>query len=527
MILINSSPRNALGIFQPFLPITPPIGLGFLAAAAERESVPVTIIDEQIERDVLGLIAKTVPSEPQPLFFGFSVLTASLDQAVILSAEVKKRYPGSTICFGGAHPTAMPDEILSFPHIDYVIRGEAEKPLVDLYRALQEHRDVRDIENLAYCRDGQVCINPISYVVADMDAMPGFPYERFLGQPYDIGIVLSSRGCPYKCIFCSNQIATGKRYRFRNPVSVVDDLEFVYRTAGVTDVGFFDDNFLVNRHRVLEILAEIRKRDLHESMTFSFQARGDNVDRELLKELYESGFHHVFFGLETASNRLLQVLDKGETVEQCIQAVRWAKELNYRVSGTFIYAIPGETHRDRMDTLRLSKDLKLDMVRYNNATPYPGTPLYRMAKKDNGLVVQGRYTNFISVSTFIENPFRKIPFSYVPPGSTEKEIRYDILASYLAFYLNFRRLKGTFAGQKNGPRWFHVGETVKTFLRKVPSLAYIGLIMTIKYADMFFAILFRRGVPLTTGELLSIVFRPQKHPPKSGPTSSDTPRDGT
>ena len=176
-------------------------------------------------------------------------------------------------------------------------------------------------------------------------------------------------------------------------------------------VLFLDDNLLVSRKRIYSLLEEIKKSGLDKKMTFNFQARGDNVDYTLLQDLYNSGFRSVFFGLETASERLMKVIKKGETVAQCIEAVKMAKEIGFHVSATFIYGLPGETHQDRLDSVLLSKNLKLDMVRYNNATPYPGTELYEIARKENRLNIQGIYENFNSVSTFIENPFKKIPFS--------------------------------------------------------------------------------------------------------------------
>ena len=230
-----------------------------------------------------------------------------------------------------------------------------------------------------------------------------------------------------------------------------------------------------------ELLDEIKKAGFDNKLTFSFQARGDNVNFKLLKDLYDAGFKSVFFGLETASEEIMKLIKKDETVARCVEAVKMAKQIGFHVSATFIYGFPQETHKDRMNCLKLSKELKLDMVRFNNATPYPGTELYEMAKRDGGLKVAGLYENFYSVSTFIEYPFKEIPFSYVPPGSSETGIRNDLLFSYLAFYLDFNKIKSIFVNPEKNVGWFNAGATTLSLIKKLPALSLLGLNIFLKY----------------------------------------------
>ena len=485
MILINSSPKDALRIFQPFLPIYVPVGAGCLIAYLRREGIEADLVDEQIEKDTIGKISLYAKKICDPYIFAFSVLTAAFKESILLSLELRKRYPNSIIVFGGIHPTAMPDEVLSYSHIDIVIRGEGERPLAELYRCIKNRRDYSHINGLSYREKGKVVNNPVSAEVEALDSYPRFPYEIFDPTKYDLGFVASSRGCPYRCIFCSNRITTGRKYRYHSSAKIADDLELLYKKYGKKNVLFLDDNFLVSKERVYDLIDEIKKRGLHKVMIFNFQARGDNVTYPLLKDLYDAGFRSIFFGIETASERIMKTIKKDETVAQCIEAVRMAKETGFHVSATFIYGLPGETHKDRNDALHLSRDLKLDMVRYNNATPYPGTELYEIAKKENRLFVQGLYENFISVSSFIENPFKKIPFSYVPDGNTEREIRNDILYSYLVFYLDFKRLRSIFTNPEKGVGWFNAGEKFRDLLKKCPAICLLFFILIIKFAKLF------------------------------------------
>jgi anaerobic magnesium-protoporphyrin IX monomethyl ester cyclase len=486
MILINSSPKDTLRIFQPFLPIYLPLGIGYLLAVAEKEDIPIRFIDEQVEDDVLGAVDRYVKQMEKPYIFGFSALTAAMKSAVSVSGELKRRYPDSIIVFGGVHPTAMPEEVLSYKHIDVVIRGEAERVLVDFYRRVKENKDFTVLENVSYRKNGRIIHNKPGSIVDDLDSLPDFPYHLFASKRYDLGAMLSSRGCPYECIFCSNRVVTGKRYRFRAAKAIADDLEMLYKKYNKRHVNFVDDNLLVNRERIYLLMDDIKKRGLRGKMSFNFQARGDNVDPALLRDLYDSGFRSIFFGMETSSEKIMKNIKKNETVAQCTEAVRMAKKIGFHVSATFIYGLPGETNMDRLECLNLSRDLQLDRVRYNNATPYPGTELYEIAKRENSLHVQGLYENFASVATFIENPFKRIPFSYVPKGNTEAEIRRDILFSFFSFYFDITRLKKALKRPYEGRGWFNIGESVSEILKRTSALLLLGLFLPVKFAQLFY-----------------------------------------
>jgi radical SAM superfamily enzyme YgiQ (UPF0313 family) len=357
---------------------------------------------------------------------------------------------------------------------------------VELYRCIKEGTDYHHIDNISYRKDGQIVHNRMSFYSENLDDYPPFPYHRFTSNRYDLGFVLSSRGCPYRCIFCSNRVTTGRRYRYRSSASIVEELKILHEKYGKRYILFLDDNLLVNKERIYSLFEAIRGASLDKVMTFNFQARGDNVDRKLLEDLHATGFRSIFFGLETSSEEIMKTIRKGETVAQCMEAARLAKEIGFHVSATFIYALPGETHQDRMNCVKMSTDLELDMVRYNNATPYPGTELHEIAGSEGRLNVQGLYENFNSVSTFIENPFKRIPFSYVPPGNTENEIRRDILFSYFRFYFDIKRLKNVFARPDQGVGWFNAGEKMWDFAKKVPSLLMLSAMMFFKFSQFIY-----------------------------------------
>ena len=485
MILINSSPKDAAKIFQQFMPVYVPIGIGYLAAVMEQNGLKVKIIDEQVVDDTIAKIIEYTKELTPPYIFGFSVLTASYKAALKTSKKLKELYPDSIIIFGGPHPTALPEEVLTNTEVDIVVKGEGELILPDLYRKLKSKYDYSDIKSISFKRGNEIIHNERCPVITDLDTLPMFPYHLFENTPeYDMGFIASSRGCPHNCIFCSNRITTGKKYRYRSPELTVDELCLINEKYSPKMVLFFDDNLLVNHKRIYRLMELIKEKGLHKKMKFSFQARGDNVNETILKDLHESGFQSIFFGLETSSEEIMKILKKGETVSQCIKAVKMAKKAGFHVSATFIYGLPTENHQVRMDCAELANELELDMVRFNNATPYPGTELYEIAKNEGRLNVQGLFENFNSVSTFIENPFKKIPFSYVPRNNSEEEIRNDILLSYFKFYLNFKKIKGIFAKHDEGVGWFSSGTKRFDKIKKIPALSVMSFYMAVKFLQM-------------------------------------------
>lgn len=504
MILINSSPKNALKIFQPFIPIFVPVGIGCLLADIDRKGIKAKFIDIQVENNVLGLVKQYVKEMDRPYIFGFSVLTVAFKNAILVSRELKKLYPDSIIVFGGIHPTAIPDECLSYEHIDVIFQGEAEKSLIEFYKCVKAGKDFKYLDNICYKENGQVLHNRRNFILDDLDNYPSFPYHLFNSKPYDFGFILTSRGCPYRCIFCSNTLTSGRKYRFRSAKVITQELAILCHKYNRRYVQILDDNFLVNKERVYLLIDEINKKGLDKKMTFNFQARGDSVDLKLLERMYDAGFRSIFFGIETASDRLMKIIKKNETVDQCIKAVQMAKKIGFHVSATFMYALPGETHQDRMDCVRLTRELNLDMVRYNNATPYPGTKFYYIAKKENRLNIQGLYENFVSVSTFIEYPFKKIPFSYVPESNSENEIRRDLLFSYFSFYFSFSMLKKIFARPDLGAAWFNAGEQIIAVLRKMPAIIFLGLMLSLKFCQLFYYSVLKKETRISLKYFLQI-----------------------
>lgn len=430
MVLINCSSNRAekLGGFSRYVPISVPIGIGYLAAALRDKGKKVEIIDDEVMSVTGELLEEKVKSLKRPYIFGLSCLTAGIARGHELAVMIKKKYPDSKVLFGNVHPTVMPDAVLSDRNADIVVRGEAEDIILQLYDKLKKNEDFSGVRGISF-RGEERFVHNERAPLPDLSSLPRFPYGIFKdhSRRYELGFVASSRGCPYNCIFCSQRSISGRSYRFFPSEIVIQDLEDLVNKYGCSYITFVDDSFLVNKNRVALLCGMIRERGLHKKAIFDCQARGDTIDDQILKELKDSGFRTIHFGIETASERLMEILNKKETVQQVIDGIKLAKKHGFQVSGTFILGLPTETGKERRAAYELAKELDLNYVRFNNATPYPGTKLYDIAVAEKRLNAGKDWVNLNACGTLVESPFKRCALAYVPSTVFEGDLRHDIL----------------------------------------------------------------------------------------------------
>lgn len=367
----------------------PPLGLLYLAGTLERNGFSVIIIDGCVEgKDSI----RTALVDYHPQFVGITCLTPGRKKALEVAQMVRDTDPGILIVLGGAHPTIMYKQLLEqYDCIDLIVLGEGEQTLLKVVQGTPYDT----IPGIAY-RYGETVVKTADKTYeAELDTIP-FPawnlvdisrYKAWGSGTYN-GInlakhprvsVVFSRGCTGHCDFCSTWWIW-KGYRNRSPENMADELEWLYRDFGVRHFCFADDAFSVNRTATIGLCDEIIKRGL--KIAFFATTRTDCVDAELLSRMKQAGCYEVSYGIETASQVLLDGMNKENEINNAVAAIKMTKEAGLRATALIIVGNIGETDETVRETLQFLKKANPDMVGSNGGLwILPGTKVYQQCKK--------------------------------------------------------------------------------------------------------------------------------------------------
>lgn len=468
--VIIISPKNTQNRrFSRFVPKSVPIGAGLVAGYLRKNGLSVHLLDEEMV-DLNPVTLKRFRDEcEKPRVVGISCFTSNIARGYRIADMVKSVDSEANIVFGGIHATTLPEEVLDHA-CDYVVLGEGEYSFLELVLQIKARRiEPEKLIGVVFRENGKTVYTHSPWRRwVDLDELPMFPYDLLDASKYDLGFILTSRGCPFDCIFCSQRAISKRVVRYASVEKVIQELDLLINEFHVPNITFFDDYFTPNRKRVFALCAAIRKAGFHKKCSFGVQSRGDSVDRELLEEMKSAGFASLMFGVETASDEVMRVINKQETVQDIVDGIKLVKEAGLESEATFILGLPSETFEDRLAALRMARDTGVDRARFNNPSPYPGTVLYRTAKEDGGLKMEGDWENFSSVGALTEGLRKGHSLPYVTPGMTERELTGTILLANLLFYLNSSRLRRLFNPFRRGSgKWFELP------LRKLLNPVYV------------------------------------------------------
>ncbi len=405
-----------------------PVGATYLAAVLERAGIPTHIWDGQVEPAGLASLREELV-RLQPAVVGITVYSPMLAQTRRVAKLVKREVPDAYVVAGGIHPTVLPEEILDLPGVDVAVRGEAEPVIATLCARLFEGAPIDDIPGVSVRKEGTVHHAPDIPLVDALDTLPPparhlLKNERYrpapeitMANPRKIQSLITSRGCPYQCIFCSARLLSGRRYRFHSPERIIEEVDHLVARYGAEEVVFLDDNFTVNRSRLVRTCELLRESGLARRLIWACNARVDELDRDLAHLMRAAGCRLISFGIETGVPRLLSLIKKGITIEQSRAAVRWAKEAGIRVRTTLILGLPTETEEDTRATIDFAKELGADFAKFSLATPYPGTELCRLAE-EMGLLSSRDWSRASSMAGF--STYEPL---FVPEGRTGEEMK--------------------------------------------------------------------------------------------------------
>jgi anaerobic magnesium-protoporphyrin IX monomethyl ester cyclase len=361
--------------------LAPPIGLGYLAESLKTHGVLCDVADMNSEGGVRTLQRKIERFRPD--LIGVSLITRDFVRCYRTLMEIRRRNPGLKIVAGGPHVTIFKEQVLEdCPAIDYGVTFEGEETLVELC----SDRPAGQIKGLLQRSDGRVVYTGDREFASDLDMIPWPRYENFkLGRYLNEINLITSRGCPFHCIFCARHCLS-PTYRARSAQNVGDELEY-WHARGYTRFNIEDDNFNLDKKRVYAICDEIEKRKLGGiTIRCSNGIRADRADRDVLKRMREVGFRYLAFGVDAGNDRMLKVVKKGETMADIEEAIKNACDLGYAIKLFFVVGNPTETREDVEDMVRLTRKYPVQEVHFNNTIPYPGTELYDWIEKHGGFL---------------------------------------------------------------------------------------------------------------------------------------------
>jgi radical SAM superfamily enzyme YgiQ (UPF0313 family) len=361
----------------------PPLGILYLAAYLEKYSdYQIDIIDAQVEKLSYDLLEKRIRAI-SPDVVGITAMTFTLIDVLKVIEIVKKINPLTKIILGGPHPHIYPKETLDLSGVDFVVMGEGEKVLLKLLQNINHPQELIKINNLAFKQNQETIITEVLDYNRELDQLPFparqlTPYKKYwsiLSGNNIITTMFTSRGCPYQCTFCDRP-NMGKIFRARSAKNVVDEMEQCLK-MGIQEIFIYDDTFTVDQQRVIDICNEIIKRRL--DFIWDIRARVDTINELMLKKLKQAGCARIHYGVESGTEKILKVLNKGIHLDQVVKVFNLTKKIGISTFAYFMIGCPNETKEDILETIKFAKKLNTDFVQITLLTPFPATKIYNDA----------------------------------------------------------------------------------------------------------------------------------------------------
>lgn len=415
--LINP-PWSFVRGYEDRLRVPYPLGLAQIASVLEEDGHEVKIIDclaegwkqkEYTKELVIYGITTSQLMEKinnfSPDVIGISGLfTTQADNVHKIVSYIKKNMD-IPIIVGGVAVTTEPEKFLENKDIDFVIIGEGEITIKELLKNMNDKNKLKNIKGIAYKQGNNIFLNEKRELVSDLDAIPLPAYHLLNMQNYfQAGIegfssrafsnnkwmsLITSKGCPYRCTFCSIYLYMGRRWRAKSSKKVLDEIEFLYKTYGIRYFFFEDDNMTLDIKRAEEIFEGIVKRGMKIGWETPNGIRADRITDDLVKKMKKSGCRRLVLGIESGNqNFLTNVIHKNLDLRDVVKATKIIKKYKISLLGTFIIGIPGETEDIIKDTLKFAIKLsRLGMAcGFSVASPLPNTEMYENARKNNYLI---------------------------------------------------------------------------------------------------------------------------------------------
>ena len=390
------------------------IGLGYLAAVLRKAEYDVKVLDCLISSHDhhsidSGFIRYGMTDSEiydvirsfQPDVVGISSMFTSYFRDAHNVAKITKQHrPDTLVIFGGSHTTTFPERVLEDPNVDLAVIGEGELTLLDVFERYKAKRSYHGIRGTVYRNNGKITREQPRAPIADLDQLP-FPAWDLLEKDLDIikrehqdnrfimrkpvGHLLTSRGCPNNCYFCSVKLAWGKKWRARSPQNVVDEIEYLMNRYGFKEFHFVDDNSSVSKKRMHDICDEILTRKINVKIATPTGIAISTLEYDLLKKMKKAGFYRLCFGIESGDPVMQKKIKKNLDLKKAHRIIQQANSLGFWTAGTFIIGHPNETMKEIRASLQFAKASGLDFALFYLLSPQPKTEVYRIMK-DQGII---------------------------------------------------------------------------------------------------------------------------------------------
>jgi len=397
---------------DPTLPsATLPYGIAYLASYLLSKGEQVRVIDSLSEgincvkkeknKTKIGLSDKEIEKRIKnfnPDVVGItSMFTAYFQDAHNLARLVKKINPNIKVVLGGAHVSINPELTVKDKSVDIAIKGEGEETLWEIVKALKNRKDYTNIKGTVMRKGNKTISNPPRYPIENLDTLPFpayhlFPLETYFKVAKESPFlmrskqcsVISSRGCPGDCSYCSIHSVWGHVWRGRSPRNIVDEMEFLIKNYGVKEFGFLDDSVACSKKRMEEICKEITKRKLDIKWSTPNGISHWTLNEQLLDKMKASGCYRVTFGIESGNLKTREFIGwkKNFSLEQAKRITKYANRIGLWTISTFIIGFPYEDEKSINDTINFAIESDTDFAIFFLLIPFPGTRVYEVFKKE-------------------------------------------------------------------------------------------------------------------------------------------------
>lgn len=429
----NMLKTNAPKIVEEERGCYPPPGILYVAAYAEKYTPhKIFILDCNIE----GVTHKTLGEKIEkikPDIVGITVTSLTLIDSLIAAKNIKRIDKEIKIVFGGPHPMIYDIETINLKEVDYLIKGEGEIPFTELLNNFDDPLKLKKTRGLVFKHNKKIINGGDAKFIENLDELPFparhlTPYKKYyspISKRNPITSMITSRGCPYKCIYCDRP-QLGKSFRARSANNVVNEME-ICRDMGIEEIMIYDDTFTIDRKRVIDICNEIFSRKL--DILWDMRARVNTVDTEMLRKLKKAGCERIHYGVESGNQIILNVLRKGITLKGVEDAFRNTRKVGINTLAYFMLGNPTETRKEILQTIKFAVKIKPDFAYFSITTLYPATDMYMMAL-EKGILSKDLWKEYA------EKPDKNFETPFWEANLSATELIEFQKNAYKQFYLN-------------------------------------------------------------------------------------------